>query len=73
MNTYSKLAEDTQLHTTTKCNYFGENKDEEPAIFVLAIFYIFFLGFGLEGTCLEEGDRLGQSDQCWSNERYLYR
>lgn len=42
MNIYSKLSEDTQLHDTVKCNYFGENKNIQPAIFVLANFYHFF-------------------------------
>lgn len=68
MNTYSKLTEDTQLHTTAKCNYFGENKYIQPAIFVLANFDNFFPGLGLEGTCPQPGDRLGQCGQCWSNE-----
>ena len=42
MNTYPKLTEDTQLHTTAKCNYFGENKYIKPTIFVLANFDDFF-------------------------------
>lgn len=42
MNTYCNLTEDTQLHTTAKCNYFGENKYIQPAIFVLANCDFFF-------------------------------